>query len=261
MPNEFTESTIVKAHCCSDVIFGRGNGVSSWPGNVAFRHFVWKYRQKYMVARRSGRREIGRAVTQEMKSLNGRFLIINPETGNYHEVSEKRAEDKACQSLREKDAKIPTGFDLKAMKNKKKWFRSIINRHKIAQSQDCVSSPMPLVDDKESRDTCHISKRSSPPLKPAENRGGQKLMSLSVPTPNHTTYHKTYGKYFPTDEGPSGYNDIIHGDDLSVMTLDHLVHSTILFPGESIQSVDGFGDDNSVLVDLKQWPDRDDPAF
>jgi hypothetical protein len=270
MGSDFTKSTIVKSHYSNDVIFGRGSGVSSWPGNVAFRHTVWKYRQLYTMARRRDKREIGRTVTQEMKSLNGRFLIINPKTGNYHEVSTKRAEDKACQSLREKDVKMPVGFDLQAMKNRKRWFRSIITNQPIVQPLDCISnSTNTHVDDRESRASRHISKKCRLPVQPDAKRSRKTSIHSSAKASNNIDHKaSSSGKlnqhFLLDDEDPIGYNEIIHDDDMSVMTLDHMVHPTIPFQGESLmsnQSVDGFGDDNSVLVDFKTWPEREDPAF
>lgn len=271
MENDFSKSTIVKSHYGNDVIFGRGNGVSSWPGNIAFRHTVWKYRQQYMIARRRDKREIGRTVILEMKSLNGRFLIIDPKTGNYHEVSKKRAEDKACQSLREKEAKIPVGFDVKAMKNRKKWFRSIIRNPSLAQPQDCVANPNEsLLDEKNTASSSSIVRHDRPSV---AAKGGKSFSACSVPSPIFLSDHNASGKqgeHFMLGEDPIEYNEIINDDDdddMSIITLDHchMVHPTIPFPGASSmlsnQSVDGFGDDNSVLVDLKLWPEREDHVF
>jgi hypothetical protein len=261
MASDFTNSTVVTSHYSNDVIFGRGHGISSWPGNVAFRHTVWKYRQKYAVARRRERREIGRTVVRETKSLNGRFLIINSQTGKYHEVSKKRAEDKACQSLREKHVKMPAGFDFNAMKSRKRWFRSLINNPTKAHPQDSVSNTInrTLLDDRKSCNTINASKRSDseyPLVQPATaKRGRKQSVALSAPRPNHWMDHKVSGKHFILDEGPIEYNEILHGDDMSLITLDHSTHPNIPFLGESNVSVQGFGDDNSVLVDLKQWPD------
>ena len=256
METDFSKLTIVQSHHTNDVIFGKGNGAASWPGNVAFRHIVWKYRQQYTLSRSCDKREIGRAVTQEMKSINGRFLMINPKTGNYHEVSQKRAEDKACQSLRQKNVKEPPGFDLNAMNSRKKWFRSITSNHQTrAQPKDCLSNPM-------TRASNNTGKRSCPPVQPAVKRSRKLSVSFSLQAPNDLRDHKALRTDFMLDDDTIECNKIIYDDDMSIMTLDHFkVQTTIPFPDESNHSVNGFGDDNSVLVDLKQWPDREDPAF
>ena len=256
MAGDFSKSSIVQRRERNDVIFGRGNGASSWPGNIAFRHTVWKYRERYMNARRSHKREIGRIVTLEMQSLNGRFLIINPKTGYYHEVSEKRAEDKACQSLREKDVKMPVGFDLKAMKNRKRWFGFILNDPLY---QECTSNES-------------TTPKQAKKIRVVKNKTATKCrrpsISSSVHTPSNmlSSYNnptEKSGKRFMFGEGdPTEYADIMHDDDdMSLLSLDNTVHPTSLYHGESYpsnRSVDGYGDDNSVLVDFKRWPEMED---
>ena len=247
MGGDFLKSSIVKSHESNDVLLGRGHGVSSWPGNVAFRHTVWKYREQYMNARRSDKREIGRMVTMEMKSLNGRFLIFNPKTGNFHEISEKRAEDKACQSLREKDVKIPVGFDLKAMRNRKRWFRFIMN-DALVQGNDDLNALKTRKPPKEVRTATDTSKKSRRPS-----------IASSFHAPSRVSVHKPFkksGKRSLFDEVSLEYND-----DMSLNSLDNTVYPALPLPGDpliSSRSVDGFGDDHSVLVDLKLWPEPED---
>jgi hypothetical protein len=251
MAGDFSTSSIVQSHEKADVIFGRGNGASSWPGNVAFRHTVWKYREQYMNARRRHKREIGRIVMLEMRRLNGRFLIIDPKTGSYHEVSEKRAEDKACQSLREKNVKMPVGFDLNAMKNRKRWFGFIMND--------------PLYQDyKSNGSTARKQSKKIRVTKSTAKKCRHPSISSSVHAPNKLAGRNPSaqsGKRILFGEDSTEYNDIMHDDDMSLFSLDNMAHPSLPFHGESYlsnQSVDGYGDDNSVLVDLKRWPERED---
>lgn len=252
--DDFTESTIIKSHYCNDVIFGRGMGISSWPGNVAFRHTVWKYRQQYMAARHKNKREVARDVTLEIKSLNGRFLIINPTTGNYHEVSKKRAEDKACQSLRQKDSKEPVGFNLKAMKNQKKWFRSLITNK--TNAHDCMSIQTEAPDD-DTETPCSSSNDDDTETPRSSSDASKRSSSLAQRATEGEQDNVADYTAFLLDVDLMEFND----DGMSMMTLNHMPHQIIPFPSESNQSEDGFGDDDSVLGDLKTWPGRDFPAF
>jgi hypothetical protein len=132
-----TELTTVKVFPLnsSDVILGRGHAISFRAGNVAFRHIVWSLRVEYQMARRKGKQAIGRRVVGEIHELGGRFLELDTETGHYHQATDTKALEKACQALREKKMEMPADFDHHAMKAKKKWFLAIHNKKLVAQGR------------------------------------------------------------------------------------------------------------------------------
>ena len=313
MKDDFSNRTKVTRHTHCDVIFGRGNGISSWPGNVAFRHIVWKYRPRYADANRSDKRNIGLIVTLDVQRLNGRFLVLNPKTGHFHRVSEKRAQDKACQGLREKDVKMPLGFDLEVMASRKKWLQSIIDHHQssegklnpkqtptlqltegklspkqtpskqltegkssskqtptgskqLPERKSTSKQTLTAATVKEIRMTRMVTKISQPAT---FSRSGARAISSSVLTNKHSSGVATneLRKQPWCCEPPVVLlqdNRTIHVEDLSSVILDQTAHSSSRpFSGASSlsnHSMNGYGDDNTVLFDSNHWPEQDDPV-
>jgi hypothetical protein len=87
----------------TDILLGRGNGVSIWKGNINFRHIVWKYRDEYRQAVRYQKGKIAEKVFEHISTLSppGRFLEMI-EDDQFYIVDRERAIEKICQALREK---------------------------------------------------------------------------------------------------------------------------------------------------------------
>jgi len=95
----------------TDVLFGRGNGIVQYDGNIKFRHLVWKHRPVYLSSEKHSKGAIARNVMAEIEKLSppGRFLEqIARQT--YAVVEDKRVFQKVCQSLREKKVGCPAQF-------------------------------------------------------------------------------------------------------------------------------------------------------
>jgi hypothetical protein len=98
-----------------DVILGRGNGISCYSGNQAFRAYVWAYRKQYAAAPRGLRVEVAKNVIKAVYARNppGRFLIRVAEnkkqrTVFYTDAPEQKILEKTCQALRELKWKDPS---------------------------------------------------------------------------------------------------------------------------------------------------------
>jgi hypothetical protein len=115
----------------NDVILGRGNGISNWPGNIAYRHIVWSHRDAYQCSMRNDKQNLARKVVADVYSLDppGRFIECNLH-GDYQMVSFGTAMEKASQALRERRMSKPQGYNPKAMaaqaaKNKQKAMKML----------------------------------------------------------------------------------------------------------------------------------------
>jgi hypothetical protein len=87
----------------TDVLLGRGNGVSIWKGNINFRTIVWEYRDEYLHAVRYEKGKIAEKVFDRISSLSppGRFLEMLVDD-HFFVVGRNRSIEKICQALREK---------------------------------------------------------------------------------------------------------------------------------------------------------------
>ena len=84
----------------TDVLLGRGSGISSWHGNRLFRRLVWAHRERYVNSYRTEKHLVALQVVEELQSQSppGRFLEkIGPST--FKVVSAQRALEKTCQSV------------------------------------------------------------------------------------------------------------------------------------------------------------------
>lgn len=102
------ESRITVEPRPTDVLFGRGNGVASWRGNVHYRQIIWKYKAEYQAAGRFTKAKVALKVLQDLGNLNppGRFVEMMDED-TYCLVEQKRAIEKTCQALRERSLSPP----------------------------------------------------------------------------------------------------------------------------------------------------------
>ncbi|GKY96908.1 hypothetical protein MPSEU_000649700 [Mayamaea pseudoterrestris] len=100
----------------TDVICGRGSGVTCWKGNIEFRYLCYKVKPLYVMADRTAKTAIALDLINEMATLNppGRFVELIEGT----EIDDKRcllvpqeqAIEKTCQALREKKNGCPRLF-------------------------------------------------------------------------------------------------------------------------------------------------------
>jgi hypothetical protein len=83
-----------------DVLCGRGGGTNAYVGNIRFRAVVAQHQPRYLVCRRADKEVIAAEIVQIIHQRGGRFLSKN-EAGQWEEVTEKKAINKASQALRE----------------------------------------------------------------------------------------------------------------------------------------------------------------
>jgi hypothetical protein len=101
----------------TDVLFGRGNTVATYPGNLKFRRIVWSHREEYERAQRLGystsrriKRDIALKVIDQISKRDppGRFVELGKK-GQYIVVSRKRVLVKVRQALRDSKKITPAG--------------------------------------------------------------------------------------------------------------------------------------------------------
>lgn len=88
-----------------DIVCGRGAPSNCHPGNQVFRSIIKEHETKYLFARRSEKPIIAMDVLAKLRSRGMRFVRREKE-GTFDrqvwvEISEQRAYEKVCQSLRE----------------------------------------------------------------------------------------------------------------------------------------------------------------
>lgn len=84
-----------------DVLLGRGGATNSHSGNRKFRNIVAEHQQEYLKARKREKVGIARRIVAIVHNNGGRFLKRTDNAQNWIEVTEKRAQEKTSQALRE----------------------------------------------------------------------------------------------------------------------------------------------------------------
>lgn len=84
-----------------DVLLGRGGLTNSHIGNKRFRLIVADNQLEYLMAKKREKKEIAKRIVGQIHSSGGRFLRKSPVSNVWSEVTEKKALEKASQSLRE----------------------------------------------------------------------------------------------------------------------------------------------------------------
>jgi len=84
-----------------DVLLGRGGATNSHEGNRKFRTLVAEHQQEYLKARKREKVGIARRIVAIVHNNGGRFLKRTDNAQNWIEVTEKRAQEKTSQALRE----------------------------------------------------------------------------------------------------------------------------------------------------------------
>jgi len=84
-----------------DVLLGRGGATNAHSGNVRFRRIIAQHQQEYLKARKREKVGIARRIVGIVQSNGGRFLKRTDNAQNWVQVTDKRAQEKASQALRE----------------------------------------------------------------------------------------------------------------------------------------------------------------
>ena len=98
--NKEAKRTYVQEVTENDVLFGRGSGTNSHPGNVAYRIHLLDEQPVYKTRDASGKREMIDVAVLWVKNVQkGRFL--SKEEGRYYIASHEQVREKVSQYLRE----------------------------------------------------------------------------------------------------------------------------------------------------------------
>ena len=93
-----SDSSSVGPH---DVLLGRGGATNSHTGNRNFRKIVAQHQQEYLKAKKREKVVIAQRIVAIVKGNGGRFLKRTDNALNWIEVTDKRAQEKTSQALRE----------------------------------------------------------------------------------------------------------------------------------------------------------------
>lgn len=85
-----------------DVLFGRGNSIASYVGNVKYRKVVRKYRDQYKASTKQYKAYVTMQVIEEIWATGGRFVEKHQYRNRWRLVEMPRIHEKTSQSLREK---------------------------------------------------------------------------------------------------------------------------------------------------------------
>lgn len=94
----------------TDVLFGRGSNTVMFPGNVRFRHIVWKYKAAYVSTERKHRAKYVNMVINEVRTSTPPARFVEVTDSGFELAGLRRIHEKVCQSLREKKNKRPKNF-------------------------------------------------------------------------------------------------------------------------------------------------------
>ncbi len=97
----------------NDILFGRGNGVAFFPGNIKFRSIAWTFRDEYSKVIKAERKVLAHKVIRVLTNLEPPSRFLEPTELGYREVSKERVLEKICQTLREKKFQPPKPEDSK----------------------------------------------------------------------------------------------------------------------------------------------------
>lgn len=101
----------------NDVMCGRGGGTNNHIGNIRFRQLVNGHKLRYLAATKSEKPMVSREVVTIWRGLNppGRFLmqekkksdnIAGSKGGQWYDIGDKKAREKASQCLRERTPEV-----------------------------------------------------------------------------------------------------------------------------------------------------------
>lgn len=97
----------------NDVLFGRGNGIAFFSGNVNFRRIAGNYRDAYANLEKGKKKALASEILEEMAKLDPPSRFLEPCHNGFVQVPEDRVIEKICQILREKKFQDPKPEDEK----------------------------------------------------------------------------------------------------------------------------------------------------
>lgn len=86
----------------NDVLSGRGGGTNIHPGNRNFRDLINMHRRAYLKATKNDKPAISRAVVRAIRETGGKFLKKNEKEGQWYEIGDDAAREKASQAFRQR---------------------------------------------------------------------------------------------------------------------------------------------------------------
>ena len=142
-----------------DVLFGRGGRTNHHQGNINFRKLLAQYKMKYIDASKTNKPDVSREVVKIWRNLEppGRFLAVSnkhnarkicqdKKTGKmdqgeevWHDVGNKKAQEKTSQCLRERTAQIRAAEGITALF---KFGQKEEQRKAIESKKDATYGPM-----------------------------------------------------------------------------------------------------------------------
>ena len=85
----------------NDVLCGRGGLTNSHIGNKHYRQVVADYQHEYLDAKKANKITIAKQIVSIIKENGGRFLTRSADRKSWVPVSDKKAQEKTSQALRE----------------------------------------------------------------------------------------------------------------------------------------------------------------
>ncbi|GAX10160.1 hypothetical protein FisN_3Lh356 [Fistulifera solaris] len=197
----------------NDILFGRGNGVAFFPGNINFRSIAWTFRDEYSKVIKAERKVLAYKVMNVLTNLEPPSRFLEPTELGYREVSKARVLEKICQTLREKKFQPPKPEDSKRVV---KSFHNLTSLKKSKQSS-CVKTIVPTKAKSGKEDGKLVSAKKN--VFTIE-RGGKNKHSLNSPGVSRSTKPKVVSpdskvaKYLPkTDNSDALTCPIFTGED------------------------------------------------
>jgi len=130
---------VVQPH---DVLCGRGGATNNHPGNRFFRKIVKEHQPDYFRAKKREKPNVAREIVSAIKARNppGRFLKKCPTSGIWHEISDRRATEKASQALREGSRDIRTVYYGPGQENDRKNSKDTEEEEEDIEQKDFMGS-------------------------------------------------------------------------------------------------------------------------
>lgn len=96
-----------------DVVGGRGGASYKHPGNVTYRSLVTLNKPLYTCSKKLEKINISRSIVAAIRAQDppGRFLELDPSTGLWNDIGDKKATEKTSQALREGQPKLRKDLD------------------------------------------------------------------------------------------------------------------------------------------------------
>lgn len=177
-----------------DVLCGRGGSINSHPGNERFRTLVEKRKRVYLTARfKREKRLIAGSIVNEIRSLNGRFLLRDSKTGLWQDIGDEKARDKTSQALRENAPSIRAEIETEINEQRAEMYQDDRNRFPIQPPPNYYSGWNPYY-----YNYGHPPPHHAPPPPPSGSH-------LYAPPPQHHSHHPSTSSH-PYGVPPSQHN-------------------------------------------------------